>query len=692
MPLFKKKKSKEEEIAERVKAQQEEEIQAVIKARELEFPTSQKAMEAVSSDYAQFLKELQIKPRTFYEKLCAQAEKILKIKLDEKTRRSLQEKIDTSYLSVTPEGVISLSILTLIFGILILLLNFIIFQFDTVFFIFGIALFGGLAYYIYTFPEYYSRVVLLQMSSETVLAILYMIIYMRTNPNLDGAIKFAAQNLPGALGYDLKKLVWDIEVGTYASTDIAVAAYISKWKEINAEFAEALHILRSVAVEPARRELIFHEAMNTILNGTRERSRHYAAGLRMPMMIIDAMGILLPVMGLVLFPIVMLFMADAVKPSFLAFGYDVLLPIGLFIVTTHVLSTRPPTFSAPELSKLKGVPPLGKMRIGKEIVPIWPIAFLFFAPFLIIFLLFGGADNIFIAVTSSAIFILGIALAIGIYCYLDSSQKIAARKAIERIEDEFSVALFQLGNAISGGASLEVALQKTIENTKNLKINEMFVAILTNMQRFGYTFEQAVFDKEIGAIWYYPSRLIESIMHTVIESSKKSISSAAESMMSISEYLKSVHEVKEEINDMLGETVSSMKFLSTFLAPMIAGVTLTMAVITIRILIRIKEIIPALGLEGSTGMAGGFSLPLGLQAGMLPITPVQFQLVIGFYVIILMVLLGKFINDIQCGEDPIGARSMIAWILIFGATIYLMSWIATYSMFGNSIEALLSPL
>ncbi|MBU5575024.1 MAG: hypothetical protein QXF15_02430 [Candidatus Aenigmatarchaeota archaeon] len=693
---FFKKKSKEEEAKERAEKQKKAEIEEIIKSTNIEFPevklpvSERKIIR--TAEYEAFLKELQQEPKTFYEKACVFSEKILKIKINPKSKEKIQEKINAAYLNVTPEGVYSFSFLTIIFGSLFVLFLSILGVFDLIFILFLFCCVFGLGFYIYNYPEYQTKVVLMNMSSETVLAILYMIIYMRTNPNLEGALKFAAQNLPGALGLDLKKVVWDIEVGIYSSADIAIASYINKWKEKNAEFAESLHILRGVAVEPGRREMIFKEAINTILNGTRERARHYAAGLRMPMMIINAMGVLLPVMGLVLFPIVMLFMSDVIKPSFLAFGYDVLLPLGLFLITSHVLSTKPPTFSQPEISKLKGIPPLGKMKFGNSIISIWPISLVIFLPFLIIGLLGITSPDAFSSVNFSILITFGIGLAIAIFCLLDSMQKMAARKAIEKIEEEFSVALFQLGNSLSSGIPLESALQKTISNVKNLKIAEFFNIILMNMQKFGYTFEQAIFDKEVGAIWYYPSKLIESVMHTVIESSQKSISAAAESMMTISSYLKNVHEVKEEIFELLGETTSSMRFLSMFLAPMIAGVTVTMAVIIMQILSKISYLMPTITGGEVSAASAAFVMPWSLHGGKLPVSPAEFQLIIGIYVIILSILLSKFLNRIQYGEDIIGERSLTGWTLIFGMTVYAFSWLVTYSLFGNSIAALLTPI
>ena len=74
------------------------------------------------------------------------------------------------------------------------------------------------------------------------------------------------------------------------------------------------------------------------------------------------------------------------------------------------------------------------------------------------------------------------------------------RNDIEKIEDEFGIALFQLGNVISGGTPIERAIDKVQENLKGTKIVEMFEVISLNMKKFGCTFEQALFDKASSTV------------------------------------------------------------------------------------------------------------------------------------------------------------------------------------------------
>lgn len=682
--------SKVEKAAKAAEEEKKREIKRIVEMTQIKMPTEeQKGFTPLPREYTSFLQEIKKQPRTKYEKACFYSQKILGVNLSESSGAKLNESLKAAYLNATPKGVMSFTLLSMLILVTASVI-FMVFGGGTTFGAFALMFSLGTVFYIYNYPNQAAKSMSMKMSADSVLAILYMVIYMRTSPNLEGALRFASENLGGPLSWDLKKLMWDIQVGKYLTADQAVISYIEKWKEKNKEFAEALHLLRGIAVEPTKREVIFRETISVILNGTKERTKHYATGLRMPMMLVHAMGVLLPVMGLVLFPVIIIFMADTVKPVFVFFGYDVLLPLVLYFFMDYILQTKPPTFSQPDISRAKGIPPMGKMKVGKYMLPIWPFAVLVGVPLFLIG--YNGMQDrvVYNAVNSSVLIIVAIAGSIIVYTYLDSFQKMKVRKDIEKVEDEFSVALFQLGNQISGGIPIELAIDKAIVDLKDLKISEMFRIIALNMKKFGCTFEDAFFDKEMGAINYYPSKLIESIMRTIVESSRKSITVAAESMITVSSYLKNVHNVKEEIEEILGETISSMRFLGMFLAPMVSGVTITMAVIILQVLSSLGTTLQPLLAEGGGNAAQSlFLMPWGVGAEP-PITPQSFQLIVGLYMVEIAVILSFFLNKIVYGEDLVGERSTMASTLIFALVIYYVSWIGIYSMFGASIESLLS--
>lgn len=682
-----KRKDKRKEIEETAKKEREakrKELKEIIKGFELNLPKERK-ITAKAKEYEEFLKETKETPLNLYEKTCAFTEKILPVKFPNSITADIEENAKAGYLNVKGNGVLSLTILVFL---CFFLLSSLLIIWSVSLGIFCFVFTFVITYVLFNYPSAHAKAVVMRMSADSVLAILYMIIYMRMSPNMEGAVKFAANNLYGPLSWDLKKLLWDINLGVYESADAAIGGYSDKWKKKNKEFSEALNILRSSAVREAKRKKLFDEAIDIILRGTADSTKSYIIGLRMPVMLIHAMGVLLPVMGLVMFPIMVILMSDVINPYHLFFGYDVLLPLFLWIFIDYILKGKPPTFSQPDISLAKDVPGFGKMRIGSKIYPIWPFTLIVSAPLVVIGIL-GVLKN---SVYSSVVLIAGVVSGIIIYCLLDSWQKMKIRNDIESIEDEFSVALFQLGNSITSGTPIEASLDKAIDNLRGLKIAELVKITNNNMKSFGYTFEEALFDNKIGAVWVFPSKLVRSIMTTIIESGKKSMEIASESMITISKYLRGVRNVKRSVEDILGETITSMKFLAMILTPLVAGITITMAIIIIDILTTLTEELKSTLLTGaeSGGMSNMFVVPW-LMGGGIPITAAVFQLIVGIYMVETVIILSVFVNKIEYGEDEIGMRSSLGTTLLVAFFIYVLSWLISYLIFGNAIGNILIP-
>jgi len=673
-------------------------LEEIVRSTEISLPTAKK-MSKYSTAYENFLDEVHHKPKTLFEKTCAATERLPTISLGQKTEMSLGEDINTSYMNVTIKGVKNLSMYS--FFALFFVSLFVIGVLADLLFGFLVLMFAvGLSINVLTYPGKRAETLVVRMSSDTILAVLYMVIYMKTSPNLEGALKFAADNLDGELSWDLKKLLWDLQVGVYPNADAAVAKYAVKWKDKNSEFSEALNLLRGSAVGKARRNELFDEIIKVILDGTVDRTKKYVSNLQTPVMIIHAMGVLLPVMGLVLFPIIIIFMSDTVKPIFLFLGYDVFLPIALWYFITKTLSNKPPTFSQPDVSLVRGLPKLGETKLWDRVVPvilpsIGVVVLTLLVGLLMAPSILSDSPDPSQSMTFSVFIIMAASFGIASYCWFDSKDKIGIRNDIEKIEDEFSVALFQLGNQISSGKPIETSMDGAAENLTGMKIATMFNDASGNIKRFGFTFDQALFDKKVGAVWKYPSKLVRSIMKVVSDSSKKGMKAASSTMMTISRYLKGMHDVKGDVRESLGETTSSMSFLATFLAPMISGLTVTMAIIILQILTKLGEQISTIvvdqGGAGMSGMQFGFMFGAGMNGGALPLGPVEFQMIVGIYMLETVIILAAFMNKIEYGDDAIGLRQGIARTLMIGVIVYVISWYFTGMIFGDPISRLLTP-
>ncbi len=625
-----------------------------------------------------------------YEKLCAISEKILKIEPSKDSAEHLRKEIDFTNLQCTPAGVTSASFLS---TIILLFVSFAFILTGTVPIFLGLtmlvfSIISGV--YISGYPSKRSKDFRVKASEEIVLSIVYMVISMRISPNLENAVKFVATNLTGPLALDFRKLLWDIYMRKQESIDKALGMYIdARWKNENEEFSSALTLIRNSIDQPEKKRLVMlDEAVDVILKGTKERMSHYAQNLRMPLLIIHAMGILLPIMGLVMFPVLVLFLSNIVQPYMLFLGYDVILFLGLYWYTSSVLATKPPTLSKPDVSKHPDTPKNGYFRaqiFGKklEIKTIIPPAILFSILFFIGYSGMTTGASSFERVIYSTVVIASISLPISLFGFLESFQRTSVRRKIIAVEGEFAEAIFHLGNQLSSGTPIENAIDKNQEKIRDLSISDFFGRIVQNIKRMGMTFEQSIFDKNYGAVWYYPSSLIISVMRVVVEAVRKGVYNASQSMLSIARYLKDVHSIEEELRDILGESTTSMKFLSAILAPMVAGVTVTMALIML-------DIIKVLGdkLAGLTQQGVGTSLPLFLTVGLDKggVTAEIFQLVVGIYMIEVAGLLSYFVSKIETGEDKINLYHTLSINMLISLIVYVVSILGVYSTLGSQIQ------
>ncbi|MBI4176721.1 MAG: type II secretion system F family protein, partial [Candidatus Aenigmarchaeota archaeon] len=430
-------------------------------------------------------------PRTLYEKMCNSAARILHVNPDKKSREKMQVAMDFAHLKTTPEGVMSFTILFMLITFIPLVAIMATGMLaasaqssestlpDWVKGLPGIPVGIGamflllvifFTYYLYLYPYQVKRKYEATIGSDIVTMILYMVLYMRNTPNLEGAVKFAAENLSGDIGYELKKMLWDVEVGNYLSMEEALTDYTKKWEK-NRPFVEAVQLMvSSLRQAGERRESLLDESMDVVLEGTRDDARNFNQKLKLPVVVVHAIGIILPVMGLVLFPIVAVFLK--VETLVLFLGYDVILPIILYFIIISILERRPATFSKIDISENPDVPPPGKFRAGKKFVKAWPVA-LAVGLSIIAFGLFlylqelsaaeaAGEPGLFEGIVPAVVITSGIAIGLAVYFILISSQLLKVREKTRQIEGEFAEALFQIGNQTGGGVPLELSIEKSM--------------------------------------------------------------------------------------------------------------------------------------------------------------------------------------------------------------------------------------
>lgn len=290
----------------------------------------------------------------------------------------------------------------------------------------------------------------------------------------------------------------------------------------------------------------------------------------------------------------------------------------------------------------------------------------------------------------SIFLILGVATSLSVYFVLSTFQRLGIQKNVEDIEGQFELALFQLGNRIVGGTPTELAMEKSIGDMKDIEISNLFKIALRNIKTMGMTFDEAFFNRNYGALRYYPSQLIKNIMYAVIDTSKKGVTYASEAMLRISRYLKNIRETQEYIRDMLSETTSSMKFQAYFLTPLITGLIVSMADVMIQVLVTLSGYLKSI--SSGTGGVGGLDISKLFTDMDKVISPSLFQLIVGIYVMEVIIILGVFITKISHGENKTLQWNTVGKMLLVGMFIYFLVAMLSSTMFGGLIRQALNGM
>ena len=251
------------------------------------------------------------------------------------------------------------------------------------------------------------------------------------------------------------------------------------------------------------------------------------------------------------------------------------------------------------------------------------------------------------------------------------------RDKTKKLELQFPSATFQLGNRISEGISTELAFGAVAQTMKGTEAYEFFSTIDSNIKFNGMTIEAAIFDKEKGAINAYSSDIITSSMKIILHANEKGPIIMSKTLVDLSRYLSEMHRSSERLNDLLSESISSMKSQVNFLAPVISG--MVVAIVSLVTLIMGVLSTATKGLAGSD-LGGGSTSIMSLGES---IPPYLFQATVGSYMVVLIIILVYMITNLENGEDiintryQIGAKVMSAMV-IYSGVVFVFSIAFTY--------------
>src|SRR3989344_4924250 len=658
-----------------------------------------------TQEYTIFREEALKKTLTTYEVLCNFFEKIIKVNPKEKDRLELEKSIETSHLQINPEGSASFAFFIALFLTIIAIFLGVYFYLvldraELVLLSMLIIIIAFLLIKPLTrIPNYIAARWRLRASNQMVLCILYVVMYMRHTSNLEHAIKFASDHIGNPLALDLRKVFWDIETSKYSNIKESLDNYLKSWRDYNLEFVEAFHLIEGSLYEASedRRITLLEKALEVILNGTYEKMLHYAHELKEPITILHMLGVVLPILGLVILPLFgsLLQGSSFVKIIILFLLYNIFLPILVYLIGINILAKRPTGYSESDLisqnkdlSKYKNI----LIKFGSKEIQINPlylgififiiIGFIGFLPFILKFFAvndfsvmkgisffdFKSEQGLkckvnepcygpFVvgSVILSLFFPFGLALGFSTYYLIRTRKLIKIRNETKKLELEFAGGLFQLGNRIGDGVPVEVGFGEVAVNMTGTPTGDFFSRVSINIQKLGMSVKESIFNKRNGAIWEYPSSLIETSMKILLETSKKGPIVVSKALISISTYFDKLHQINERLKDLLSEVISSMKSQIGFLTPIIAGIVIGITTMIVTILGKLTTQLTEaeFGAEAGVGTTAGFQGLLTLFEIKNIIPSYYLQLIVGLYLVEVTIVLTILTNGIENGADDI---------------------------------------
>ncbi len=544
---------------------------------------------------------------------------------------------------------------------------------------------------------------------------------MRHTSNLEHAIKFAGEHVGNPLALDLRKIYWDVETNKFHTIQESVENYLQNWKDYNLAFVESFHLIESSLYESSevRRIELLEKGLAVILEGTYDSMLHYAQEVKSPITMLHMLGVILPILGLIVLPLMGSFLG--VKWYHVALMYNILLPLVVFFIGYNILSKRPVGYAQSDISAIPQFEQLRKASIKlsktQEILvdPKYIALMLFFVLFMIglspILLHFIApdteiylTDNILLldyretdagiivgpfglGATLLSLFIpIALAISLGAYYSFKANKLIKIREETQKLETEFRGAIFQLGNRIGGGMPAETAFGKVSQGLSGSPTGKFLGIVDYNIKQQGMNLQDAIFNNKTGAMISYPSALIESTMKVLVESARKGPQVVSKALLSIADYLDRIYKVSERLKDLLSEITSSMRSQVSFLTPLIAGIVVGIGAM-------ITTIIG--GLSTSMGLATGgadASIASGASglANIFPLeklmSPYFLQIIVGLYVVEMVIVLTIHANGIDNGVDKLNEEYTLGKNLYRGTMLYIL--IAAITIFGFNMLAL----
>ncbi|QLH74013.1 MAG: hypothetical protein HPY73_00120 [Methanomassiliicoccales archaeon] len=392
------------------------------------------------------------------------------------------------------------------------------------------------------------------MESTSVVGLMSM--SMLLSPSIERAVSYASEHGDGPLSTRLRSVCWEAAVAWSSDVGTGLVQFSSSLSEEVRDLKLSLQMIMTAATERSRigLERLLEKANHLVVQGTKERMDRYVNSLSFPTMVLFAFGVLLPVMLFSLVPMLdmKLMMGDPRAVSSIGSEQAAFLMLVIFPTCTFL-------FARSTLIKH----PMRK-QFGPSSIETRSILFMVALAFFI------GVTTYSMKIYRPYLTVFLVAIVPSIFAYTKFIKVERASKEALRSEKELVMALFQVGNYMLSGSSMESALLTTSRSIRSESFKKMVSEIMHRLQTEGLTMEQAFRSCKVLS---NVSSLTRNAFLTVARSSSLDPRSSGMIAVNLAKYISELRESERKGRERIRSVIEMMSYTSMLFAPIVIGVT-----------------------------------------------------------------------------------------------------------------------
>jgi hypothetical protein len=536
-------------------------------------------------------------------------------------------------------------------------------------------------------PKIQAKLEVLKTLGEAPRTIAYLVVLLKQNPNLEEAVRFAAEYGEGRIARDLKDALWRAWSGKASSVKELLPDIAEKWGKYSVEFKRSVYMIRSSLSEKYedRRHRTLEKALQGALEGTVSRTRSFVQSLFIPTLVLFSFGTVMPLMLISLMPILSYFGLGFVS----GFELAALLAASVaavYLYSNSILMNRPPAFSRPEIPDLESLPGPGEMMLFGHRVDA--------GFFLVAFALVVGMPGMVFVITQlptvappqglmgiiSAVgpmsLVWGFGLGVAIVCWGMASPRAEIRERVVRIEGEVLDGVFQIANRMSEDRPPEEALEFASHSLTGTEIGRLFRDGGQLIKQRNVTLSDAFFSPSFGILRDVYSKSVRSLLFLFVSSTRKGVKAASELLLTMTGHLEDIKRTETELRDMLQKNVSMLRATVMVFAPLICGIVVTMHELIQTSLLTAQKELAGVGFE--TAFLGSF---LTIRTAVVSVE--WLTLIIGLYLVLLSIVLIRYVTIIENGPDDTEVRLALAKALPVSLTVFTLTLLLSRSLLST---------